>query len=291
MTLPDGRKLGYAQYGSPIGKPILYQHGFPGSRIEAAQHHDLGKQLGLRVIAIDRPGHGWSSPHPGSTLLDWPKDVERLTEHLGLEAYSVLAVSGGGASALACAYALPPAKLKAVSLVCAMGPPDIGMQGADIAHRLGWPYGIRFAPYWAGRMFWRTMAIGRLDLSEEERLEMLLKESRTAPEKDRDIFGDVDLMRLVVRSNSQAFAQGYEGVWDDGKKSSKPFGFEVKDLRDDLEVQLWYGKKDVFVPPVHGVQIAARLGGRARLRMEDESHAGIQIHWRKEILEALRDAM
>jgi hypothetical protein len=90
LILPDGRKLGYALYGSPTGKAVLYQHGFPGSRIEAAQHDDLCKELGLRIIAIDRPGIGWSSPHPGSKLLDWPKDVERLTEHLGLEAYSVM---------------------------------------------------------------------------------------------------------------------------------------------------------------------------------------------------------
>jgi hypothetical protein len=90
LTLPDGRKLGYAQYGSPNGKAILYHHGFPGSRIEAAAFHELSSELGLRMIAIDRPGHGWSSPHPASKLLDWPKDVERLTEHLGLESYSVL---------------------------------------------------------------------------------------------------------------------------------------------------------------------------------------------------------
>jgi hypothetical protein len=90
LALPDGRKLGYAQYGSPTGKAILYQHGFPGSRLEAAQHHDLCVELGLRMIAIDRPGHGWSSPHPGAKLLHWPKDVECLTDHLGLESYSVL---------------------------------------------------------------------------------------------------------------------------------------------------------------------------------------------------------
>jgi hypothetical protein len=90
LTLPDGRKLGYAQYGSPTGKAILYHHGFPGSRIEAAQHHDLCNEIGLRMIAIDRPGIGWSSPHPGGKLLDWPKDVEYLTEHLGLESYSVM---------------------------------------------------------------------------------------------------------------------------------------------------------------------------------------------------------
>jgi pimeloyl-ACP methyl ester carboxylesterase len=90
LTLPDGRKLGYAQYGSPTGKAILYQHGFPGSRLEASQHHDLCVELGLRIIAIDRPGHGWSTRHPTSKLLDWPKDVECLANHLQLESYAVM---------------------------------------------------------------------------------------------------------------------------------------------------------------------------------------------------------
>jgi pimeloyl-ACP methyl ester carboxylesterase len=90
LTLSDGRKLGYAQYGSPTGHAILYQHGFPGSRIEAALHHDLCLELGLRMIAIDRPGHGWSTPHRGAKLLDWPEDVKCLTEHLGLKKYAVM---------------------------------------------------------------------------------------------------------------------------------------------------------------------------------------------------------
>lgn len=93
LTLPDGRKLGYAEYGSPTGKAILYHHGFPGSRLEGAQHHELCTELGLRMICIDRPGIGWSSPHPSSKLLDWPNDIEYLTEHLGLDSYSVLVSS------------------------------------------------------------------------------------------------------------------------------------------------------------------------------------------------------
>jgi hypothetical protein len=172
-----------------------------------------------------------------------------------------------------------------------MGPPDTGMQGADFAHRLGWPYGIRYAPYWMGRMFWRSMAIGRLDLPEDQRLKMLLKETEKMPEKDRDIFEDVDLMRLIIRSNQQAFSQGYDGVWDDGKKSCTNFGFRVQDIRQDLKVQLWYGKDDCYVPLVHGAQIAARLDGRAQFRVEEESHAGIAVHYRREILEAICASM
>jgi len=93
FLLPDGRKLGYADYGDPKGKPILYQHGLPGSRIEATRYHDLGKELGLRIISIDRPGHGWSSPFEkfmARTVKSWADDVNELAEGLGLDEYAVM---------------------------------------------------------------------------------------------------------------------------------------------------------------------------------------------------------
>jgi hypothetical protein len=90
LTLPDGRKLGYAQYGSLTGQPIFYLHGLPGSRIEAAFSHDMGLKLGARIISMDRPGIGWSSPQPERTLLDHPKDLEHVAKHLQLDYYSIL---------------------------------------------------------------------------------------------------------------------------------------------------------------------------------------------------------
>jgi hypothetical protein len=172
-----------------------------------------------------------------------------------------------------------------------VGPPDIGMQGADFLHRLGWPHGIPLTPYWLARMYWRTQTLARLDLSEDTRVRMVLKELRNAPEKDRDICTDVDLLRLTVRSWTEAFAQGPDYVWDDGVKSCMPFGFRVEDVREELIVQLWYGRNDSNVPPLHGYQIAARLGGRAQLRMEDETHSGIYVHWAREILENIKNSM
>jgi alpha/beta hydrolase fold len=90
LTLPDGRKLGYAQYGSQAGRPVILLHGLAGSRFDAAFFHEVGQQLDARVIGVDRPGMGWSSPHPNRTLLDLGKDVEHLTEHLKLDDYSVM---------------------------------------------------------------------------------------------------------------------------------------------------------------------------------------------------------
>lgn len=90
FTLNDGRKLGYAQYGDLNGKPIFFFHGTPGSRIDGAFLHDKASKAGARIICIDRPGIGWSSPNPEGKVLDHVRDVERLAEFLGLEEYAVL---------------------------------------------------------------------------------------------------------------------------------------------------------------------------------------------------------
>lgn len=90
LTLPSGRKLGYAQYGALAGKPVFFFHGLPGSRLDGAYFDALGKELGARIIAPDRPGCGWSSAQAGRSLLDWPRDVEALARELGIEAFAVM---------------------------------------------------------------------------------------------------------------------------------------------------------------------------------------------------------
>jgi len=101
FVLPDGRDMGFAQYGDlpqqsesdekrAKRRAIFFCHGLPGSRIEVACFGPIAERLGLRIIAVDRPGYGWSSPHPGRTLLDHAKDIERLAEHFELEEYGVM---------------------------------------------------------------------------------------------------------------------------------------------------------------------------------------------------------
>jgi hypothetical protein len=90
LLLPDGRTLGYAQYGSLTGRTVIYLHGHPGSRLEGAHLHDLGLKLGARIVAPDRPGSGLSSPKSDRKMLDYSKDVEYLADHLQLECYGVL---------------------------------------------------------------------------------------------------------------------------------------------------------------------------------------------------------
>ena len=215
---------------------------------------------------------------------------EKVWDHL-LTLRAEKGVSGGGPYALACAASLPREKLKRVSIVCGLGPPDIGMSGANWQNWLGFTIGWRYAPLWLLRWYSRRDPVWRLDLTDEKRLE-LWKQSLANPktlshEKDIEVMKDDDNLRLSLRSSQESFAQGFDGVRQDGKSMCMNFGFRVEDIRADLPVQLWYGKQDTFVPPIHGEQIAARLGGRAHLRMEDEAHWSILVNWKKEILEDL----
>jgi hypothetical protein len=165
------------------------------------------------------------------------------------------------------------------------------MRGADFAHRIAFPYGIRWAPYWMGRIFWRRDPIGRIDLPDSQRLQMMLQQGssmqRASQKHDFDIITDKDILRMALRSTSMAFANGYDAVWDDAKLMCRDFGFGLKDIREDLPVKLWYGKYDRFVPIHHGLGIAAQLGERVEMRVEDEAHSGIYFHWRREILESM----
>ncbi|KZL74209.1 alpha/beta hydrolase [Colletotrichum tofieldiae] len=292
LTLPDGRKLGYAQFGFPTGKPIFYCHGLPGSRVEAGHLHEAALELGARIIATDRPGMGLSTFQPERTLLDHPKDLEHLAAHLGLKEYGVMGVSGGGPYALACATSMPREKLKCVSIVCGIGPPDIGMAGAGWFHWLGFTYGWRYTPRLAGWFFHRQ---GRFHLSDEKRLELQLEEAETHkaayPKQELGIWTDSELVGRMVMTSRQYYAQGIDGVSHDGYLDGTEFGFRIEDIRSDLPVRLWYGKEDTFVPLNHGKQIANRLGDSAHLRVEDDTHASIFFRWRKEILADLMENM
>jgi pimeloyl-ACP methyl ester carboxylesterase len=169
------------------------------------------------------------------------------------------------------------------------------MSGARLLNRIGFPYGYRFCPAFLNRLYWQREAIGRIDLSDEERLEMVLQEVEKSKskmaEKELAAMRDQNFHRLALRSSREAFSQGFDGVLLDGRLCCLDFGFKVEDIRPDLPVQLWYGKQDVFVPPNHGVQLARRLGSRADLHLEDETHVTLTLNRRKEILENMIKAM
>ena len=98
--LSDGRQLAYAEYGDPNGEP-----GNPNSRLLYGLMPGSPFQPGLHRIAPDRPGYGLSDFYPrGRTAADYPDDVVALADSLELDRFAAFSASGGGPSALACAW-------------------------------------------------------------------------------------------------------------------------------------------------------------------------------------------
>ncbi|KAH8819038.1 alpha/beta hydrolase [Xylogone sp. PMI_703] len=196
---------------------------------------------------------------------------------------------------IACAMALPADKLKFVTILCGLGPPDIGMKGADFIHQIGLTIGWRYSPAIFLRWFLQSEPRGQVDLSDEKRLELLKqrvsKSEGKAHEKDLQVWKDEGFRRVHLQSTRESFKQGFDGVLLDGKLMCMEYGFRIEDIRPDLPMKLWYSKHDTSVLLNHGKQIVARLGGQANLRVLDETHASLPVNWREEILTELLASM
>ncbi|MEJ7679345.1 MAG: alpha/beta hydrolase [Segetibacter sp.] len=101
--LPDNRNLSYCLYGPGDGKPVLYFHGTPSSRLEpsllAAYSIDIYELLfkyKLQLIAMNRPGMGLSTFNPAGDFTSFAKDVRNLLQDLKIKQCKVLCWSGGG---------------------------------------------------------------------------------------------------------------------------------------------------------------------------------------------------
>ncbi len=280
LLLPDGRRLGYAEFGDPLGRPVLYFHGFPGSRLEARLAAAAARRQGVRLLAIDRPGYGLSDSLPNRSLLDWPKDVAHFADALGLAQFGVLGVSGGGPFALACAAVLA-GRIRGLALACPLGPL------ADAACRpcQPWPISatIRFGHNFPGLIRWLGRQLARqVGCRPDLILKML---SLTSPAVDRELLKQADVRETMLASGRQAFVQGRSGVACDMEIYGAGWGFDPAAI--PLSVTLWQGLEDPVVQPAMAEYLAARLPACQLQLIDDEGHFSLPIRHMDEILSGI----
>ena len=115
----DNRTISFADYGPASGLAVLCCHGGPGSRLEPRRISEQAAAAGFRLIGIDRPGYGKSTPLPGRSICDWTQDAIAVADHLMLDQFLMVGVSTGGSYALATA-AVAPSRVLGVLVCCGM---------------------------------------------------------------------------------------------------------------------------------------------------------------------------
>lgn len=242
LKLADGRGLGYRVLGDPQGKPFFFFHGTPGSRFVLVEEDLIVKIPGLKVILPERPGYGVSDPQPDRRLLDWPKDVAALADHLGIDQFAVGGGSGGGPHALACAHQLPG---RVVTTILLSSPSPAGFPGATRGMARGNRVGMflgRYAPWLVSMMissYQRKFA--------EDPDEVIEAMSAEMSEPDRALLKDPEFRATILEDMREAYRQGVRGHVLDGyiAMTTKGWGFDLRDIT--VPVHAWHGELDTFV--------------------------------------------
>ncbi|MEM9592999.1 MAG: alpha/beta hydrolase [Acidobacteriota bacterium] len=261
LQLDDGRTLGYALLGDPAGTPAFFFHGTPGSRLVLSADDGIASIPGVRWILPDRPGYGVSSPQPGRTLLDWPRDVASLADHLGLERFAVAGVSGGGPHAAACAFALGP---RVTATLLLASPAPASFRGATRGMALGNWIGIwlgRYAPAVSRKLLASSAAaVGR----DPEGYLNALAGQMAAP--DRALLQKLEVREAVLRDVREGYRQGSEAQASDGVLvlSAKDWGFELGAI--ETRTFAWHGEDDILVTEAMARHLERKIPG-CRLRI------------------------
>jgi pimeloyl-ACP methyl ester carboxylesterase len=268
IKLPDGRVLGYREYGDVSGSPVVYLHGMPGSRLDPVALDEEYGRLGVRVVAIERPGYGRSTPRRSWGLLDWPSDVAAAADRLALERFAVLGYSSGGKYAAACAYALPD-RVTGVAIVSGVGPPSTPRfrEGLGATDRLSMTLATRARPL--ALVYWRFARL----LARRSPARFLREFEKELSEPDKAVFADSNVREVVLRTAQEAMRGGVAGVVDDSAIQARSWGFDLESIRP--AVQVWHGDNDDIVPLHHASYVADKIPNATLTVLEGMGHLAV----------------
>lgn len=277
LRLHDGRRLGYSEWGDPAGKPVLYLHGLHSSRLAMYRDAAFFAAQHIRFITVDRPGIGLSDFQRGRTISGWPNDVAQLADALGLGKFAIVAITGGGAYALACAASIPD-RLTGVAIVSGSAPLDA--PGIAISGTMGKLFALARSTPWA---LWALYALLVPHIRRQpQRVHGLITGRLSAA--DQRVAERPEVRQMQIPMFLEAFRSGYRGETREIALESRGWGFQLADIA--IPIHLWDGDQNTLIPPSHA-EYLARIIPMARLHIcHGEGHLLIIDHM-EEILRGI----
>ncbi len=223
---------------------------------------------GLRIIGIDRPGIGSSTPYLYPHVLDWTEDLALLLDALGIDDVRVIGLSGGGPYALAAGAGLPD-RVRGVGVLGGVAP----TQGADAVSGGPIQLAVRFAPLLsAGRVplgVALTTAIRTVKPLAGAGLDLY---AMVQPPGDKNLLSRPEFKAMFLDDLLNGSRFQTSAPLADLVLFTREWGFDLADVR--VPVRWWHGDADHIVPFRHGQHVVDRLPAATMSVIDGESHLG-----------------
>ena len=248
--LQDGSKLAYQEYGQADGFPLFYFHSTGSSRLECEFFSRSASRLGFRLIAVDRPGIGYSDFKSQLHVEDFAGNLLELATGLGLDRFGLMSFSTGGIFALATSIKAPERVAFHLSL---SGIPGNLLQESTRRSTSYTAHLVRSLLPSCIRLFTRLRhALTLSDPGEYlERLQDILCYT------DRKVLTDPKFMQILESSLAESLRQGIDGVAQDTGICFTDPGFALEDIQ--VPVYIWQGSADNLSSPALGEYLAAHI--------------------------------
>lgn len=284
LTLSDSRTLAYAIYGStsPNAPTIFYFHGTPASRLEAAILSGPATALNVRIIGVDRPGMGLSTFQAQRKILDWPRDITELANHLNLHTFSILAYSNGSVFAFACAKVIPRSRLRSVEIMAGVYP--LKWAGLVMIKPLASLMTSGLSKLAGSSMNSQWGDLGR-NADPTAFYAACEKEMPSRPEIEQTALRGCEKIALFDPLR-EAFRVDGKGVGLEIKLQANDWGFELDEIDcAGGRVKFWHGVLDVNVPVDQARKAVAKMPGAELHSFENEGHFGVLTRHGEEVLQ------
>lgn len=279
LELTDGRVLGYDDVGDRSGTAVVYLHGTPDSRLARHPDDGLAARARVRLLAVDRPGYGLSSPadphDPGGDLAG---RLVALLDALRIGRATFLAWSGGALVAFA-AVARPALAGRAMALHVVAG--VVPREGYDMpAVRDAAPGRLGMIEL-ADQLPSGELANAVAPLVAPYPCDLALAaEHQRAQRSDADhaaLLGVPGAVEQMAQALVEAVRTGLAGVRTDVESQTRRGTVDLTRVR--VPVALWYGSEDPVTPPRFGAWYAERLPEATLHVIEGAGHYLPCTHW------------
>ncbi|BDB44417.1 MULTISPECIES: alpha/beta fold hydrolase [Mycobacterium] len=267
IAVGENRQIGFAEFGAPQGRAVFWLHGTPGARRQIptearvyAEHHDI------RLIGIDRPGIGSSTPHRYEAISEFAEDLRTIADTFGIEKMAVVGLSGGGPYALACGARLSD-RVVALGVLGGVAP----TQGPDAISGGAMTLGLRVAPLlkFGGNplRIGASMLIQSIRPVASSALEVY---ALLSPEADRHLLTRPEFKAMFLDDLLNGSRKQLAAPFNDVILFARDWGFRLDEVK--VPVRWWHGDHDHIIPFSHGEHVVARLPDAELFHLPEESH-------------------